>query len=120
MSAKINEPPDGLAAVDEDTRLKLLDEWSKNLMRFATSVCGRVGGDDGRGHSTVPCKDCVKGVRHVTEQWLWVLLNRAHAVKRRADAGEELPMVDLHQAYFIAAGMFDPEVAVQLPDWGSA
>lgn len=121
MSSKLEEPPDGLKAVDEDTRLKRLDEWSKNLVSLARSMCTEKDEKDERGHNKKPCDDCLKGVRHVTEYWFQALQIKASAVRQRAQKEKlDLPLVDLFEAFFIASSLLDPATSVELDDWGAA
>lgn len=121
MSSRIEEPPDGLVAVDEDTLLRRLDEWDRNLVAVARSFCTEKDGPDARGHSKRPCEGCLKGARHVTEFWFMAMLTKARAVKQRAEKeGVDLPMVDLYQGLFIASSLLDPATSVALPDWGAA
>jgi hypothetical protein len=107
--------------VDPDTKLKKLDEWDKNLVSFARSICKEKEGElDGRGHNKKPCSECLGMVRHITECWFWLVLTKSKSVKRKAEQNKlELPTVDLSQAFFLAAGLLDPEVAQTLPDWGA-
>lgn len=121
MSARIEEPPDGLEAVDEDTLLRRLDEWDRNLVAVARSFCTEKDEPDARGHSKSPCEACLKGTRHVTEFWFMAMLTKARAVRQRAEKeGLDLPMVDLYQALFIASSLLDPATSVQIEEWGAA
>ena len=123
MSSRIEEPPDGLDAVDEDTLLRRLDEWSKNLHSLAKAVCQHkvVGIKDRRGHEVWPCVSCVKTVRHIVEYFFMAMHIKAKAVLEKAEKeGLELPLVNLHEAFFIASSMLDPATSVTLPEWGAA
>lgn len=116
------EPTAGYGPVDPDIKLRKLDEWDKNIVSFARSICKEKEGElDGRGHNKKPCAECVKLVRHVTECWFWVMLTKSKSVRGKADKIKaELPMLDLSQAFFVAAGLLDPEVAVTMGEWGAA
>jgi hypothetical protein len=118
----MEDPPEGLELVDEDTRLLKLNEWSKNLHSLAHACCLHgEGGRDSRGHERRPCAECVKTVRHVTEYWFMALHIKAKAVADRAAKDKlELPMVNLREALFIASATLDPAVSVSLPEWGAA
>jgi hypothetical protein len=122
MGAHSQDEAEETGPVDEDTKLKKLDEWDKNLVSFARSICKEKEGElDARGHNKKPCAECVKLVRHVSECWFWLFLTKSKSVRERARKGKlELPIVSLDQVFFIAAGLLDPEVAVTLPEWGAA
>jgi len=123
MSADLsNEPVAGFGPVDPDTRLRKLDEWSKNLVSISKHVCGRKNeGLDSGGHNRWPCQECMIGVRKVTSYWHGALLLKSKAVRYRAEReGIELPMVDLSTAFFIASAVLDPATSVELEDWGPA
>lgn len=121
MSVNLEEPPPGLELVDDDVRLMRYDEWDKGLVNLARSMCTVKDESDDRGHSKKPCSDCLKGVRHVTEHWFMAMHVKARAVLARAEKeGIELPMVNLHEAFFIASSLLDPATSVQIEDWGAA
>lgn len=108
--------------MDEDTLLRRLDEWSKNLHALAKSICDHSTGlTDGRGHSLTPCVRCVKAVRHVTEYYFMAMITKAKAVRQRAEKEDKsLPLVDLEQGLFIASSLLDPATSVQIEEWGAA
>ena len=122
MSSKIEEPPDGLELVDEDTRLRRLDEWSKNLFSLARACCDHAeDGEDSRGHAKRPCMRCMRTVRHVTEYWFMALHTKARAAEQRSEKEDlQLPMVDLFEALFIASSLLDPATSVAIEGWGAA
>jgi hypothetical protein len=123
VSSSTDETPTaGYGPVDEDTRLRKLDEWSKNLVSISKHVCGKKNdGTDEAGHNRWPCQECMIGVRKVTSYWHGALLLKSKAVRYRAEReGIELPMVDLATAFFLASSLLDPETAVTLGNWGAA
>lgn len=121
MSSSMEETGAADGQLDPDLRLKKLDEWDKNLVSFAKSICKEKDELDSRGHGKKPCAECVKLVRHVTECWFWLMLTKSKAVRRKAEQEKlTLPTLDLSQAFFVAAGLLDPEAAVTLPEWGAA
>lgn len=121
MSANLSDEGVGHGPVDPDTKLKKLDEWDRNIVSFARAICKERDEPDARGHNKKPCAECVKTVRHVTECWFWLVLTKSKSVRQKANKIKaELPMLDLSQAFFVAAGLLDPEVAVTIPEWGAA
>lgn len=121
----MEQTPTGLAAVDEDTRLLRLDEWSRNLVALAKAVCNHVdpaqGALDERGHAKRPCTSCMKAVRHVTEYWCSALLVKAKAIEARAQRDKlEVPTMPLSTGVRIAASVLEPAVSVQIEGWGPA
>src|SRR4051794_21712741 len=123
MSSRMEDPPEGLALVDEDTLLQRLDEWSKNLHWLAKAICvhASVDAKDARDHNEWPCERCVKTVRHVTEYWFMALHTKARAAqKKAAREALDLPTVDLFEALFIASSLLDPCTSVQIEGWGAA
>lgn len=125
MATEASDLPAGLAGlepVDEDTLLRRLDAWSRNLVRIAEHVCGKKTEDvDERGHSKWPCEDCVKGVEKVTKYWFGALRLKAMHVQQRAEKESlDLPQVDLATAFFLATSVLDPATSVELEGWGAA
>lgn len=97
--------------MDDDVRTMRFDEWSKNLIEFAKAICDHVSDQADR-----PCIWCVKAVGLVTRCWLMVLLKKNGLLRMK----EDVPAVGLDDAYFIAAGLLDPEVSVAIKGWGPA
>ena len=111
MSTSMYQP------VDDDTRTLRYDEWSKNIMAFAKAIGGHVPNEeDDEGRNKRPCPQCVTAARVITQLWFQVMMQKYKNLSEK----DEVPLVGLDDAYFMAASLLEPEVSVQIADWGPA
>lgn len=107
--------------MDEDTLLRRLDTWSKNLVEIATLVCPEEHAPKGVAKDARPCRFCMRVVSQVTRYWFNGLLVAMRAARARAKVqGVELPTVDLATAFFLGTSVLDPATSVELEGWGPA